>query len=133
MSEHVRPDVLSALVDGECGPEEQRWAHSHLRDCAECRSVADGLAAVSDLLSGLPRLAAPPEVVDGALSFPGRRPRLRWVAAAAAAVAVGVSLGGLAAPAERTEPPVEVFMTRHVGVNHSSQVGGQVLFAVHDR
>jgi anti-sigma factor RsiW len=137
MNEHPPRDVLSALVDGECAPEERRWAYEHIGGCNECRRTVAEFTSVRGLLGDLPSLVAPQDFVNRVLA-PRRtwaplRGRRRYVAAAAASVAVVVSLAGLAAPPESEEPPVDVFLTRHVGTQDASRVGGQVLFAVHGR
>ncbi|HVE92194.1 MAG TPA: zf-HC2 domain-containing protein [Actinomycetota bacterium] len=135
---HVDPEVLSALVDGECGPDERRHAHAHLVHCDDCRQRMSEISTVQSLVSGLPLIAAPEDLVCAVLA-PQRakvidlsRGRRRYAAAAAAAVFAAVTLGGLAAPAEQERPPVDVLMTRHVSVN-SGVVGGEVLFAVTGR
>lgn len=137
--EHVGRDVLSALVDGECGPEERKWAHDHIASCDECRRAASAFSSVQGLVGGLPPLVAPQDFVASVLDVRGGAVRSMFrgwrgrVAVAAACLGVAVSLAGLAVPPERAEPPVSVFMTRHVGVNDASGEGGQLLFAVPGR
>jgi anti-sigma factor RsiW len=139
---HVEREILSAMVDGECGADERRYVHDHLQECDGCRELAEEFGLVQGLLTGLPRLVAPESFVSDALephssprtvvrrTFRGRR---RYVAAAAAAVAIGVTGAGLAAPPPSREPPVDVFLTRHVSVSSGNGVGGEVLFAVNGR
>ncbi|HVL80688.1 MAG TPA: zf-HC2 domain-containing protein [Actinomycetota bacterium] len=136
MNEHIRSEVMSAIVDGESTAEERRTADVHLQGCAECRRALSELSSVRDLVSALPRLEAPEEVVQAALR-PGRvrllSPRRRLVALAAAA-AVVVSLAGVVRPPEpEAEPPVDAFVARHVGVSAGNQSAGEVLFAVPGR
>ncbi|MBV8202979.1 MAG: zf-HC2 domain-containing protein, partial [Acidobacteria bacterium] len=59
MSGHIASESLSAFVDGEAGPAEERQIAAHLAGCADCRSR---LAAMRRLVGGLQRLApaAPP-------------------------------------------------------------------------
>lgn len=142
MSDHVPPEVLSALVDGELGPDERRAVHEHLRECDGCRSTAAELGTVRRFVGALPPLLAPEAFVADVLrrtrspmwavrrAMHGRR---RLVAAALAAAAVGVSVAGLAVPPEQPEPPVDVYMARHTSVSAGNHVGGQVLFAVNNR
>lgn len=135
-------EVLSALLDGECDPDERRYAHAHLSECDDCREAAHGFSLVRDLVAGLPRMVAPQEFVASALD-PATSPRRlvrqalrgprRYALAAVAAVIAAVSVAGIAAPPEAEPAPVEVFVNRHVSVNDGSNVGGQVLFAVSGR
>ncbi len=135
-------EVLSALLDGECDPDERRYAHSHMSECDDCREAAHSFSQVRDLVAGLPRMVAPQEFVASALT-PGSSPRRlvrdafrgprRYAAVAVAVAVAAVSLAGIAAPPEPEQAPVEVFVNRHVSVNDGSNVGGQVLFAVSGR
>lgn len=142
MNEHVDREILSALVDGECSPEERRYAHEHLQDCASCREAASVFGAVQGYVAELPRLVAPESFVATVLEprelgggqrlrevFRGPR---RYAAVAVVAAGLAVSLAGLATPPPQEDPPVEMFMMRHVSVNDGSHVGGQVLFAVNN-
>jgi anti-sigma factor RsiW len=95
---------LVAWLDGECAPADAARVAAHVAACAVCRREADLLRASGELLSRLPDLAPSSgfeaRVVaavraDGTATAPrGRlvvfRPR---VAAAAAAVLVGVTAG----------------------------------------
>jgi anti-sigma factor RsiW len=59
MSGHISSEALSAYVDGEAGPAEERRLAAHLAACVHCRSR---LAATRQLVGGLRYLApvAPP-------------------------------------------------------------------------
>ena len=142
MNEHLSGEMLSALADGECDPTERRYAHEHLQGCPDCSGMAEQFAAVRGLVGALgPQVApeslvvtvlAPPRTLRGTVAYALRGPR-RYVAGGLTAAAVAISVAGLAAPPQDSEPPVEVFVTRHVGVNAGSASGGEVLFAVSGR
>jgi anti-sigma factor RsiW len=141
---HVEREILSALTDGELGPEERRYVHDHLQQCEACREAAEEFAQIHGLVGELPKLIAPESFVSAALRPRERtltgavgawavRGRGRWFLAGIAATATAVTLAGLAAPAPATEPPVDQFIARHVSVHSGAESGGQVLFAVNNR
>lgn len=139
-SPHVEREVLSALMDGEVSPSDRRWIHDHLQECELCMQVADEFSSLRGIVTDLPRLVAPEELVAEVMEEPGRGPRgmarrlfrgpRKYVAAAVAAVVVGVSAAGVAAPPDVDPPAVDTFVARHVGVNAGRASGGEVLFAV---
>lgn len=140
---HVEREILSALLDGELSAEERRFVHEHLRECEPCRETAEEFGAIKGLVGDLPRLVAPAAFVSRALEPEARRPaggvasrvlrgRRRWIVGAVAAAAAAVTVSGLFAPEPATEPPVDVFVARHVSV-HDQGAGGDVLFAVNGR
>jgi anti-sigma factor RsiW len=142
MNDHVSPDLISALIDGEVGPDERRLAHEHLVECGDCRRTMREYTSVRGMVAGMRRLAAPQALVSAALYPPARpldafrwavRGPRRYVLAAAAAAAVAVSLGGLARPAGERELPVDVVVARHAGVSAGNDVIGQVTLAVTGR
>ncbi|HSJ28244.1 MAG TPA: zf-HC2 domain-containing protein [Acidimicrobiia bacterium] len=100
-----RPELLSALLDGEVSAEEAAWVATHLEECGECRAELDDLADARSAVRSLPMLDLPVLVGDSHdVVTPIRRRRLVTTitsVAAAAVVAVG-ALGvlGLAADAE---------------------------------
>lgn len=51
---------LLAYVDGELSPGAARRVEDHLRTCAACREVWEGLRRVDGLVAGLPSLEASP-------------------------------------------------------------------------
>jgi len=140
---HIEREILSALLDGELDPAERKFVHDHLQECEACREAAVEFGAVKGIVEELPRLVAPESFVSGALDRRSSRwhgivaaavrGRIRWVIAAVAAAAVGVTLGGLVAPRPATQPPIDVYMARHISVSNGVDDGGQVLFAVHGR
>lgn len=134
-SGHISREVLSSLVDGECSSSQRRTVHEHLQGCAECRQCVKEFTEVQSLVSRLPALVAPSALVEAALHQDQRSRaslRKRLVLAGAAAATL-ITLGGLASPAERNQPPIDTFVSRHVGVNAGNQVSGEVLFAVTSR
>jgi predicted anti-sigma-YlaC factor YlaD len=95
--------LASAALDGELSEFERASLDAHLRTCAECASVREGMAGVTALV----RVAAPEQPAAALWQRPRRRSRrLGRVSAAvgalAAASAMGAvvagSLGGTAAP-----------------------------------
>jgi anti-sigma factor RsiW len=141
---HVEREILSALIDGELDAAQRRQVHEHLQECADCREAVDEFSHVHGMVGDLPRLIAPEAFVSQALRpreasrvqtatstvLAGRR---KWVAAGLAAAGLAITIGGLAAPAPATEPPVDLFIERHVSVHAGVETGGQVLFAVNGR
>jgi anti-sigma factor RsiW len=138
---HVEREILSALIDGELDAAQRREVHDHLQECAPCREAMDEFSQIHGLVGELPRLIAPESFVSVALRpqdssrvrtatsalLSGRR---KWVAAGAAALALGITFGGLATPAPASQPPVGAFIDRHVSVHSGVETAGHVLFAV---
>jgi len=101
-------ELLSALLDGELTGEERSAVTAHLRECAECRAEAEGLAGARAAVRSLPALELPPGLLDFPPEVPdaleARRRRRRapfaWAAAAVVAGVVGVAAvtGGDARP-----------------------------------
>jgi anti-sigma factor RsiW len=140
---HVEREILSALLDGELDASERKFVHEHLQECDACREAAVEFGAVKGIMGNLPRLVAPESFVTGALApRPSRakhvasaavRGRRRWVIAGAAAAAVAVTLAGLVTPRPASQPPIDMYVARHISVSNGVDDGGQVLFAVHGR
>lgn len=63
----VPDEDLSALLDGALETQAATLAAGHLAGCARCREVQAGLAAVRELVRGLPALTAPPGFAAGVL------------------------------------------------------------------
>lgn len=140
---HVEREILSALLDGELDAAERKFVHDHLQTCDACREAAVEFGAVKGIMGDLPRLVAPESFVSGALAPPlsrtkkvasaAVRGKRRWVIAGAAVVAAGMTLGGLVAPRPSSQPPIDIYVARHISVSDGVDDGGQVLFAVHGR
>jgi anti-sigma factor RsiW len=140
---HVEREILSALMDGELDQAERRFVHDHLQQCDACRDAATEFGAIKGMVGELPRLIAPESFVSRALvrrhlsvrgvASAALRGRRRWLIGGAAAVAVGMTLGGLVAPRPSSVPPMDAYVARHVSVSDGVDAGGQVLFAVHGR
>jgi predicted anti-sigma-YlaC factor YlaD len=140
---HVEREILSALLDGELGSAERKFVHDHLQECEACREAAVEFGAVKGIVGDLPRLVAPESFVSRALArrrsrarsaaSAAVRGRRRWVVAGVLATAVGVTLAGLVAPRPSSQPPIDVYVARHISVSDGIDDGGQVLFAVHPR
>jgi len=135
MSSDDAQSVLSAYLDGECGPEERAGIDAHLatsatwqRDLAEVREVRDLLranAAVTPppgLLDGIVAEVAAMDVVEPAGAPPApvadlatkRRSKGRvaaWVGGMAAAAAVGVAVIVPTQPV--VNPPVAAVVRTH--------------------
>jgi anti-sigma factor RsiW len=140
---HVEREILSALLDGELDPAERRFVHQHLQECEACREAATEFGAVKGIVGDLPRLVAPEAFVSRAFPRPRSgvrgaaavavRGRRRWVIGAAVLTAAGMTLAGLVSPRPSSQPPVDVYVARHISVSDGVEDGGQVLFAVHGR
>lgn len=138
---HVEREILSALLDGELDAGERKFVHDHLAECDACREAAVEFGAVKGIVGDLPRLIAPEAFVSGAfdrtrssrVAATVLHGRTKWVLVAAAAAAIGITLGGLAVPRPATQPPIDVYLARHISVSDGVDDGGQVLFAVHPR
>lgn len=144
MGRHVEREILSALIDGELDADERRYVHEHLQECSACREAAEEFGHIQGIVGELPRLVAPAAFVSDVME-PRRRPdartiastvwsgKRRWVIAGSAVVATAITLAGLVTPPERSEPPVDVFIERHVSVHTGVEPGAHVLIAVNGR
>ncbi len=136
---HVEREILSALIDGELSPQERRFVHEHLQECAACREAADEFGHIHGMVGELPRFVAPESVVSKALR-PARptvaqlflKGKRKFVAGGLALSAVGITVAGLFVPQRETTPPVDVFFERQVSLHAGDETGAQVLFAVND-
>ena len=141
MRRHVEREILSALIDGELDVEERRYVHEHLQECAACREASEEFGHIHGVVGELPRLVAPAAFVSrvmeprrspsvrsiGAALMSGRR---RWAIVGSAVAAIAITVAGLVAEPARTEPPVDVFIERHVNVHTDVEAGAQVLISV---
>jgi predicted anti-sigma-YlaC factor YlaD len=105
--------LLASYVDGDLGKDDSAWLGGHLTDCAKCRAALAAFSAVDSELTGwgrkLSRWNPPPvdarERLAGRLRERGTRRRaIRWIPAAAAAIAAGL---GTLAIAPRPSPPAQ--------------------------
>jgi anti-sigma factor RsiW len=87
MTEHLDPDTLSALLDGELDTFQRPQAEAHLHGCARCQARFAELRALGDDLRALPRRAR----------------RLPLALGAAASLLLGLLLGATVTPQERPE------------------------------
>jgi anti-sigma factor RsiW len=121
-------ELVTAYLDGECTPEEQRWIERRLAESSDLRELLVQLGAVRDAVRALPPRAAPSEfwarlltdsldrdldprpVADGA---PRRRVG-RWVTAAVgSAAAAAIAAIVLVPQPEKATPPVAAFTDAH--------------------
>jgi len=87
-----RPELLSAMLDGELSDAEAIWVVHHLDGCGQCRRELDDLASARAAVRSLPMLDLPDGVVPatGVTRLWPRRAALATMSAAAvAAVAIG--------------------------------------------
>jgi predicted anti-sigma-YlaC factor YlaD len=93
--------LLASYVDGDLGADDSAWLGGHLTDCAKCRAALAAFSAFDSELTGwgrkLSRWNPPPVDARGRLAGrirerAGRRRAMRWIPAAAAAIAAGLGL-----------------------------------------
>ena len=99
-------EQLSARLDGELSPEEERELEAHLADCPSCRAVAAQLEMVSAGLDDLEEVPAPEGFARGVMDRIAaeekkprviplfRRPQFRALAGLAACAALCIGLYG---------------------------------------
>jgi hypothetical protein len=87
------------LAEDEAGPEVE----AHLAECADCRALAEELAANSEAMRGLGEEAMPP----AALPSPAPS-RWRWASAIAAMLVAGIGLWHLYGPGPVRTPTTTV-------------------------
>jgi len=103
MADHLSDDILSALLDAQVAPDQERAVQAHLAGCDACTRRLIELRSVVALVRGLPELEPPrdfalgPRLVEA--TAPSNVIRLeRWYtwtrAAAASLAAVFVFLAG---------------------------------------
>ena len=142
---HPHGEQLSAYVDGMLDVGKTRATAEHLRACAPCRVVAEGLRETKSLLRTMPPPARPgPEFwtnsyrrlrVDDRertqtrpmpwdfLREPGRATSRRWAAGLGVAAALGALLvSPLTGPREVMAPPVPVAVQQDVTPDVSALV-----------
>ena len=110
-----RPELLSAMLDGELTTDEAIWVRTHLDECGPCRSELEDLASARAAVRGLPvldlpqGLEPPPAVIGG--SWRTRTGVAITSVAAAAAVGV-VTLAALGMSHDPT--PVDVLAAEDI-------------------
>src|SRR3954470_2118400 len=97
-------DLLSALLDGELSPGEERGVRAHIAGCAECQRELQYIGEARTWVRDMPPVDPPFGLFERML-----RPRHRWaragVAALAGAAAVSVAVMAMAAPRESNVSP----------------------------
>lgn len=149
--QHVDPDDLVALALQQVEPDERARLSEHLARCAPCREAYAGLEdAVQNTLAAAPSIA-PPAGFSGrvleALEAAGPNPastglsnRWRWVAAAAAALVIGLALGiggtlavtGPHDPAASTAGPVASTGALRTGTGETVGTAGTAMLSGRD-
>lgn len=86
-----RPELLSAMLDGETSEAEAAWIKTHLDECGQCRAELDDLATARAAVRGLPMLDLP----DG-LSPQGTVVRGPWVRRAAVGLSSAAAVAVMA-------------------------------------
>lgn len=106
-------DLLSALVDGELSPAQERAARSHLESCPGCRRELEEVTSARHLVRSLPDVAVP-FGFERRLLRAGRY-RRAGLAALAATAAASIALLGVASPREEpVSPQVPRLVDAHV-------------------
>jgi anti-sigma factor RsiW len=106
-------DLLSAMLDGELTPGEERGVRAHLEECAGCRRELHLIGEARTLVRALPPVAPPFGFFERMLR-PGGRWARAGVAALAAGAAASVAVMSLAAPREApVSPQVGRFVDAH--------------------
>jgi anti-sigma-K factor RskA len=122
-------ELVTAYLDGECAPEEQRWIERRLAESSDLRELFVQLGAVRDAVRALPPRAAPSEFwarlltdsldrdLHAARRAPDGEPRRRvgrWVTAAVgSAAAAAIAAIALVPQPEKATPPVAAFTDAH--------------------
>jgi anti-sigma factor RsiW len=125
-------ELLSALVDGELGPDDQAWAEAHLAGCPACRAERDQLAQLRQVVRDLPVLDLPPPLWVQIMRGGRRKARpAAWVGAAAAAAAVAL-IGLAATPTQHNHvtPQMAHLVQVHAASSGSEPVTGLAPAAV---
>lgn len=60
-------EMISAMVDGELGAEQEAELRTHIDSCAECARIYDAFMGISDVLGD--DLAAPPETLAKGIMY----------------------------------------------------------------
>lgn len=90
-----RPELLSAMLDGELAETEVSWVANHLQGCGECRAELDDLASARAAVRSLPVLDLPDGILPASRNVVQLWPRRAAVAMASVAAAAAVAIGAL--------------------------------------
>jgi predicted anti-sigma-YlaC factor YlaD len=97
--------MLPQFVDGDLAAEQAAWLGAHLEACAECRAALAGFTKIDNELTGWGQslsLQNPPptdereQLAARLASLPARRRSVRWMPAAAAAIAAALTIAVIA-------------------------------------
>jgi hypothetical protein len=98
--------MLAQFVDGDLAVEQSAWLDRHLRVCARCRAASAAFSAIDNEVTGLgrrldsqnpPPADAREQLAAKLASLPARR-RVRWLPAAAVAIAAALILAVIGPP-----------------------------------
>jgi predicted anti-sigma-YlaC factor YlaD len=117
MSTHPHAgDLLSALLDGELTPDEERSVRAHLDQCAECRAELQLISGARTLVRDLPAVDPPFGYFERTVHQRSRFARA-GVAALVGAAAASVAVMATVAP---REPHVSPHVARLVDAHTAS-------------
>ncbi|HEX2701042.1 MAG TPA: zf-HC2 domain-containing protein [Acidimicrobiales bacterium] len=122
-------EALSALADGQLGPDEEGAALDHLSGCGSCASELASVTAVRSLVRALPPVE-PRRPLVAVPAQPRRPSRLAGVLAAAAASVAMLLLSGVqldAGSGPQVAQLVQVHTTSPVNLDPMSQVAPAAL------
>lgn len=93
-------DLMSAYLDGELNRAEIEQLEAHLSSCGNCAAEIQQMQTVRSAVRSLPMLELPAGLVPEADAevVPLRRNKGFWVGAAAAAVALVITIAALVTP-----------------------------------
>jgi anti-sigma factor RsiW len=90
-----RPELLSAMLDGELSEAEAAWVAEHLDGCGICMSELDDLSSARAAVRSLPLLDLPQGLAPLAGRVVPLWPRRAAVAVTSVAAAAAISVGAL--------------------------------------
>jgi hypothetical protein len=123
-AQHLPPEAIMALLDGELASGEARTASEHIEDCPECAKLAEQLRGTSQSLSAWKVLTIPNRLEDSvtelaAIAASGveiRKPKLfvrasfwnwkQWAALSAGSVAALLFVVAMSMPTKRGQTEV---------------------------
>ena len=115
-AQHVAPEEVMALLDGELSASDAKAVSTHVEECAECANVAEQLRRTSQALSAWKVLAVPARVEDSIAELAAKavsgveikKPKLyvrpsfwgwkQWAGLSAGAVSTLLIVVGIVAP-----------------------------------